>query len=92
MFFSDSDISIIAHGIDVVCDGLALNVGVSSASTIRKMKNLKNRLINKAPSFTSGEIRNVCLSLETLLEAEPMNWAASQLLNRVLADMDSLSR
>lgn len=44
---------------------------------------LQNRIAAGFPSFSTGEIKNICIGLELILTDNPMDWNASQLLTRL---------
>lgn len=55
---------------------------------LSKINALQNRIANGFPSFTLGELKNICLGLELLLEDDPMDWKANTLLCRLRSSFD----
>lgn len=49
---------------------------------------LKRRIASASSTFTAGEIRNICIGLETILSDNPMDWKAEQLLSRLRSVLD----
>ena len=47
---------------------------------------LQTRIAAGLPSFTLGELKNICLGLEVLLTDRPMDWKASALLARLRSE------
>ena len=55
---------------------------------LSKTNALQNRIANGFPSFTRGELNNICIGLELLLEDDPMDWQANALLCRLRSSFD----
>lgn len=47
---------------------------------------LQTRIAAGLPSFTLGELKNICLGFEVLLTDRPMDWKASALLARLRSE------
>lgn len=75
---SVDDVKTVIIGLDLLSDILSSD----SAYLLGRLENLKVRISMGLTSFTAGEIKNICLGLEMLLESNPMDWKTSQLLNR----------
>lgn len=51
---------------------------------------LERKLANAVPYITAGELRNICLGLELLLEENPLDWKAVALLKKLRAILGDL--
>lgn len=56
-----------------------------SSSALRQIDALESRVRNALPNFTSGELRNICLGLELILDQSPLDWQVSRFLSRIQA-------
>lgn len=56
--------------------------------TLTMTNALQTRIANGFPSFTIGELKNICLGLELLLSDDPMDWKASAFLHRLRSEFD----
>ena len=54
-----------------------------SAYAADKANALRIRLSSGSSSLTSGELKNICIGLELILDGNPLDWAASRLLMRL---------
>ena len=48
-----------------------------------RYQHLSDALANHVPDLTGDDLRHMCIALKFVLEYEPMNWSASQLLGRL---------
>lgn len=55
----------------------------------RQFLGLERRIATAFPHLKSGEIRNICLGLEELLNRNPLDWKAEQLHKRLQALLDA---
>ena len=56
--------------------------------TLARTNALQTRIANGFPSFTIGELKNICLGLELLLSDDPMDWKANALLQRLRSEFE----
>ena len=83
---SDPEIAIILKALDA----LELFIGGRPEYMIERIRNLGIRFANHCTGFTVGEIRNVCMGIELLLDVNPMDYKASQLLSKLRLQIDPL--
>ena len=89
---SVSDVQLILEAIDIACDHLASNPNPAAHPVylIERYRVLQKRFALGLSPFTEGELKNVCLALDLLLEIDPMDWNASRLLSRIQAYIGSV--
>lgn len=54
---------------------------------LNRAEQIKRRIMAGYLTFNSGEIGNICIGLELLLDDNPLDWKVSQLLSRLRKDL-----
>ena len=55
----------------------------------QQLRALQIRISNGFPHLSHGEMKNICLGLESLLIENPLDWKTDRLLQRLQALIDS---
>lgn len=83
MNFSLEDSRLVIRALDLLQADFSAIKNEVPLQLFDRIKSVRNRFRLGIPGFTPQELDTVCVALESLLESEPMNWAASQLLYRL---------
>lgn len=81
--FSDADAVTAARGLAALAEEFSEMIGdvPDLRETLLDILGLIERLQSSAAVFSNGELQNICLGLETLLESNPMDWKAARLFS-----------
>lgn len=84
--FSAADIAAASRALSALAEDFSSYMAEDPGlrSTLLDIYGLINRLRNPEPTFTIGEMQNICLALETVLEKNPMDWNASRLFSALV--------
>lgn len=83
MNFSPEDSELVICALDHLRGELSAIKNEVPPQLFKRIESIRNRFRLGVSGFTLHELDTVCAALEALLESEPMNWAASQLLSRL---------
>ncbi len=75
--FSVEDAALILTALEY-CKSLDLPVSV-----MKRLDFLQTRIVNADPRLTSVDLDNICVGLEMMVEENPLDWKAAQLLSRL---------
>ena len=89
MIFSLEDSNLVIRALDLLRAELLVIRNEVPPQLFKRIESVKNRFRLGVSGFTVQELDTACVALETLLESEPMNWAASQLLSRLQSYLQS---
>lgn len=83
-----SDLSLTPADVSIILDALEVlsaSIPASNRALQNRIADLALRFTNKDFGFTIGELRNICIGLEFLLQDNPMNYGAFRLFSRLSA-------
>ena len=83
MVFSHNDGLLVLKALDILHNEFSLIKSEVPPHLFKRIESLKTRFRLGVSGFSYAEIDTVCAAIEALLEHEPMNWAACQLLSRL---------
>ena len=83
MNFSLEDSLLVTRALDLLYADFSAIKNEVPPQLFKRIESIRNRFRLGISGFTPQELDTVCVALESLLESEPMNWAASQILSRM---------
>lgn len=83
MNFSLEDSRLVIRALDLLYADFSAIRNEVPPQLFKRIESVRNRFRLGVSGFTLQELDAVCAALESLLESEPMNWAASQLLSQL---------
>lgn len=75
--FSVEDASLILTALEY-CKSLDLPANIK-----KRLVFLQTRIVNADPRLTSVDLDSICVGLEMMIEENPLDWKAAQLLSRL---------
>ena len=87
LVFTSEDSRIIIASLDAFMDDMKKNCPPSAQRSfiLSRMNSVRSRFALGGFGFTAGELRNVCIALESTLVNNPLDWKVSSLYERLKA-------